>query len=178
LLISDFKEKFESLPLDMTLTNREKQTLATYIEDGISPENYYNYEAEESLILNLYDKSLCFDKNFGFLMDTAPENKKLPKDAQNALALIKKNPLLLADHPNHFIINRDREHFPTVTCEKMSQLLLDSTTGDVKAMDILKRIRETLEQLERGSSHTENIKVIRTKYIDQSLDLGKKKTFN
>ena len=173
-LVTDYKVAYNNIAPELLLTNKEKQTLASYQEKGIPVEDHYQYTAEEQLILNLYDKAQCFDKNFRYLMENVPDNKKLPKEGQNAVALIRSNPLLMADNPNHFIINRDRATFPTVSCEKLTQILLDSTVGDADAIAILKRIAKTLERLDGKESQLENIKAIRKSSNDNTLDITKK----
>lgn len=165
-ILTQLQHIFTNTPTEYLLTNREKQLLKN--------NSSINLDNEEQLVLNLFNEQECFDKNYSYLMSHLPDNKKLPKEAQNAIELLKKNPLLLADNPHHFVINRNRNKFPTVSCHIFEQLLLDATVGDLQAINTLKKMKITYEQLNAKESQTENIVILR-KEANEHLNTFKQK---
>ena len=175
-IIADFKTLYENTPPEYLHTNKEKQLLKYYKENNISEENYDKYTQEEQLVLNLYDKESCFNANYNYLLDNLPDNKKLPKEAQNAVTLVQKNPLLLADHPFHYVLNRNKAKYPTVSCDKFLHLLLDSTVGDYDAIDTLKKMVIVLDKLDRRESQKAVIRSIREEALGNNLSNKNKNT--
>lgn len=167
-IISDFKSLFDSTPKEILYTNKEKQLLKYYQENNIITENQESYADEEKLVLNLHDKDSCFNASYSYLLENIPEQKKLPKEGQNAVVLIKKNPILLADNPYHFVLNRNKEKFPTLTCDQFYHTLLDSTVGDKQAIETLKKMVIILDKLDGQESQKEMIREIRSKALDST----------
>lgn len=176
-IIADLKTLYDNTPAEYLHTNKEKQLLRYYNDNNISEENYDKYSAEEQLVLNLYDKESCFNANYNYLLDNLPDNKKLPKEAQNAVVLVKKNPLLLADNPFHYVLNRHPGKYPTVSCDKFLHLLLDSTVGDYDAIDTLKKMVITLDKLDSKESQKAAIRSIRENALSSDITNKNKKTY-
>lgn len=167
-VINDFKSIFESTPVEILYTNKEKQLIKYYQDNNIAADKKESYVDEEQLVLNLHDKDSCFNASYDYLMENIPEQKKLPKEGQNAVSLIKKNPILLADNPYHFVLNRNKEKFPTLTCDQFFHTLLDSTVGDKQAIETLKKMVIILDKLDGHESQKEAIRSVRSKALDNN----------
>lgn len=165
-ILLDFKNIFETAPPEVSTTKEEIRRLQHYEANMVPPERRNRHEGNEHIIKDIYDRDNCFEKNYQFLLKNVPAKNQLSTDGNKIVELIKQKPLLLADNPYHYSINRDSNTYRTTTTIKLEQLLLDSSLGDPEAHSGVKKLSDTLSKLSQYQSVNDGIKTFRDKYSD------------
>lgn len=166
----DFAESLSSNP-ELGFTKREKATLKHY-EDNMVPQEKRTFLKEfDSVVANIHNKDKCFSRNFSKMLSDLP--KKLTKEVEKTLALVKGNPLLLKDNPHHYVLNRGREN-PSVSADQLKDILEDANMGDSSACTKLEKITSSMESMSQGDSNKSLIEKYRKQFLGNDKPTLKK----
>lgn len=166
----DFSSSLESNP-ELAITKREKLTLKHY-EDNNVPESQRTHLKEfDVVVANIHNQEKCFARSFSKMLYDLP--KKLTKEADQAVGLVKNNPLLLKDNPHHFVVNRGIEK-PAVTTEQLKDILDDANLGDPSANSKLSKLVSSMLDMNKGLSNSSLVEQYRKQFLGTNITPGVK----
>lgn len=166
----DFSDSLASNP-ELAITKREKLTLKHY-QDSDVPENKRSSLQEfDNVVANIHNMEKCFARNFSKMLHDLP--KKLSKEAEQALGLVKNNPLLLKDNPHHFVVNRGIEK-PAVSSEQLKDILEEANLGDVSATNKLSKLVSSMLDMNKGLSNSSLVEQYRKQFLGTDVKPGVK----
>lgn len=167
----DFSSSLASNP-ELAMTKREKLTLKHY-EDNMVPEDKRTYLKEfDSVVANIHNTEKCFARSFSKMLHDLP--KKLTKEVEQALGLVKNNPLLLKDNPHHFVVNRGIEK-PAVSSEQLKDILEDANLGDASATNKLSKLVSSMLDMNKGVNNINLIEKYRKQFLGSDVKPSVKK---
>ncbi len=157
----DFNKVFENTPSEELLTLEEKKRLQHYTKNSVPEENRHDYSNEHKHLCGVFAKGLIFVKSMEFIKKQLPHKDLLPKDANDILSLIEKQPHFVQGHPNNFLARGQSFDLKT-----LNETIHDSATGTPDALEKLKSFKEKLNEFVAKIPTSKKIKEIR----DESLD--------
>jgi hypothetical protein len=167
----DFGDSLAANP-ELALTKREKETLKYYEENMIPKEKRTYLKEFDPIVANIHNKEKCFSRNFSRMLNNLP--KKLNKDVEKILSLIKSNPLLLKDNPHHYVVNRYNEN-PCVNTEQLKDILEEANMGNVTANIKLSQLLKSMEEMNKGVTSKNLIKKYRKQFLGKDTKPSLKK---
>lgn len=157
----DFAESLKDNP-EFALTKREKATLKHY-DDNLVPQEKRTFLKEfDSVVANIHNKEKCFARNFSKMLNDLP--KKLTKDVEKTLGLVKANPLLLKDNPHHYVVNRAKEN-ASVSADQLKDILEEANMGDPSANAKLEKLTTSMESMSKGDTNKNLIEKYRKQFL-------------
>lgn len=162
---SDFKEIYSNTPAQELLTNREKQNLEHYAKNNVAPEKRYQFTKEHQAVLQVRDRSVCFNQDIKFLKEHLPNTKVLGATGALVVKMIEENPHFLNDSPNHFLVNHAGYKDKAPTVAQLHKTLHDAASGLPQAKESLDNIQKLFEQFKSKASITQQIRVVRDEYM-------------
>lgn len=162
-VLMDFGDIYKSNPLNY-LTNEEKKTLKYYEDNNIPEINRTFNVKNEPIISELYNKQWIFERNYNNLISNASTKNK---DIVDAINVIKENPLLLKDNPNHQLSLLDNKK--TISSNDFGSLCLEVEMGNLDSLSKLKNITNYLKSDLVLKDAKKNIsKSVRDTFFDNS----------
>lgn len=170
-IIRDFGESLNAHP-ELAVTKREKSVIKHY-EDNMVPEEKRTYLKEfDPIVANIHNIEKCFSRNFSKMLSDLP--KKLNKEVEKVLNLVKDNPLLLKDNPHHYVINRGKEN-PAVNTEQLKDILEEANMGDPSANNKLSKLLTSMEDMNKGITNKNLIEKYRKQFLGTDIKPSVKK---
>lgn len=161
----DFSASLAANP-ELALTKREKLTLKHYEENGVPHEQRSTLKEFDSVVANIHNEEKSFARNFSKMLQDLP--KKLTKEADQALNLVKNNPLLLKDNPHHFVVNRGIEK-PAVSSDQLKDILEEANLGDPSANNKLSKLVSSMLDMNKGLSNSSLVEQYRKQFLGNDV---------
>jgi hypothetical protein len=174
-ILIDFSEKYEKVK-DTVLTLQEKKRIEYQDKNNVPTSNRGFSQDVINYVRNIHNKEFCFKRKLEQFDDLLPT--RVSSISKEFLSLIKKYPIVLKDHPNHYYLNRPGSLLRTTTINETLELVRDSSMGDSDATDSLTLLLKKAKELLKGKSIEDVITEVRKISKEQQFKNNQKNKIN
>lgn len=164
----DFLQKYNSTPAEELMTAQEKRNIQILQQEHDLEGNKPNGLAQANFLLNIYNKTRCFDKNWDYVKNNLPRDNLLDKDAVNLLKTIKSSPHFLKDNPNHFLKNKGDYKNQAPDLKDIYEAAHSSSLGSPEGKEKIKKYEKLFKDFTEKKPEKQEIFSVRDKAVQKN----------